>query len=42
MAKGLLRKKNGGGGTRLLDLRLYYKVTVIKTIWYWHKTKNIY
>jgi len=42
MAKGLLRKKNGGGGTSLLDLSLYYKVTVIKTIWYWHKNKNMY
>jgi len=36
-----MEKEDGTGGINMLDFRLNYKATAIKTIWYWHKDRSV-
>ena len=41
IGKAILRKSNEVGSIRYLNLRLYYKTIVIKTVQYWCKNRYI-
>ena len=38
VAQTILCSKGTSGGITVHDFKLYYRTTIMKTSWYWHKT----